>query len=77
MKIKPLCPGCGSPMECNEPNLHVHETPESLRYICSYMCSSYKCGWYAPIGRGKTKEEALRDAYERAIRRAKDEEGNL
>lgn len=73
MKKKPLCPGCGKPMECNEPHLYVHETPESLKYICGYRCNNYKCGWSAPNGGGKTKEEARRDAYERAIRRANDD----
>lgn len=73
MKIKPLCPGCGSPMECNEPHLYVHETPESMRYICGYRCSNYKCGWSAPIGRGATKAESRMSAYIMAMRRAKDE----
>lgn len=70
---KVLCPGCGKPMACNKPHLFVHETPESLRYICGYRCDDYKCGWSAPNGRGKTPEEALQNAYDTAIRRAGDD----
>lgn len=67
---KVLCPGCGKPMKCNEPHLFVHETPESLRYICGYRCDDYKCGWSAPTGRGKTPDAAKKNAYDMAIRRA-------
>lgn len=70
---KVLCPGCGKPMKCNEPHLFVHETPESMRYICGYRCDDYKCGWSAPNGSGKTPAAALKNAYERAIRRAGDD----
>ena len=74
-KTKPLCPGCGKPMECSIPHLHVYETVESLRYICGYGCESYKCGWRAPLGRGETREAARKDAYNKAIRRAMNEDG--
>lgn len=70
---KVLCPGCGKPMECSIPHLYVHETLESMRYICGYWCNAYKCGWKAPNGGGKTPEEALQNAYEIAIRRAGDD----
>lgn len=73
MKIKPLCPGCGKPMVCIEPHLYVYETPESLKYICAYRCDDYKCGWIAPIGSGKTPDKALKNAFDKAVRRAKDE----
>lgn len=76
-RAKPLCPGCGKPMECGFPHLYIHETPESLRYICGYRCNDYKCGWGAPIGRGKTKAEALENAYLVAVRRATNEESDI
>lgn len=70
-KAVPLCPGCGQPMECNEPHVYSLKTPESVLYICGYSCQDYRCGWSAPIGEGKTKAEARKDAFEKAIRRVK------
>lgn len=68
-KRKVLCPGCGKPMECSEPHLYVYETPESMCYVCGYACWQRGCGWRAPNGSGKTKEEALLNAYDVAKRR--------
>ena len=70
---KVLCPGCGGKMECNEPHPYVYGTPDNAYWICGYRCNTLGCGWGAPIGRGNTEEEALQNAYEKAVRRVGDD----
>ena len=69
-----MCPGCGKPMKCKKPRLHVKDTPDSLYYLCTYSCENYGCGWLAPVAEGKTAEEALQNAYNAAARRSRPSE---
>lgn len=72
-KAGPRCPGCGKPMQTKGPHLHVKDTPDSLYYLCSYMCENHGCGWMAPLAKGKTAEETLQIAYDIAARRVEDD----
>ena len=77
MRAKPatrrevLCPGCGKPMKYNEPHRYRGNVLSNRPYITSYRCA--ECGWTAPVGEGSTPDEAWRDAYNKAVRRANDE----
>ena len=71
------CPGCGRAMSATEPHLYVGETKESLAYICSFHCDKYQCGWCAPVGSGKTKEEALENAFKKASIRKNGREAHI
>mgnify|MGYP006913150003 CR=1 FL=1 len=69
-KYSVFCPGCGRKMSVTKPHLYVGNTKESPAYICSFHCAHYLCGWDAPVGSGKTKEEALENAFQKASIRA-------
>lgn len=69
-KYPVFCPGCGRRMRVFEPHLYVGETEDSLKYICTFHCPHYLCGWQAPVGSGRTKEEALENAFQKASIRA-------